>query len=280
MSIIDAHHHFWWHARRPHQWPAGAGDRLDRDFTPDDLLPELRNAGVDGTVLVQSLNDLEETKEYLDLANATPWVRGVVGWAPLDNPAGCEVVLDMLRTGGKLVGIRHLMRVEHTPGWLRQAEVLESLSQVARAGLVFESVPISAEQFESVLAIAGRIPQLSVVVDHLGRPPVPEQGWEPWASLIKRASEHPNVAIKLSTGMDLILRWQWDTESLRRYIDHVIHCFGATRVMAASNWPVVLIAGSYQQVWSGITALVSGYGESERRDILGGAATRIYRRAD
>src|SRR5436190_5444857 len=84
---IDAHQHFWWTARRLHSWPEVVGDRMSRDFTPEDLKPELQRAGVGGTVLVQSLNDLDETREYLDLARQHDFIRGVVGWVPLADPA-------------------------------------------------------------------------------------------------------------------------------------------------------------------------------------------------
>jgi L-fuconolactonase len=237
----------------------------------------MRAAGVDGTVLMQSLNDYEETEEFLDIARANPWMRGVVGWVPLDSPAETEAALDMLPQRGPLVGIRHLMRVEATPGFLQRGEVTQSLTLLARAGLVFETVPTDAEQWEQAFAVAKRLPTMPYVVNHLGRPPVPEKGWEPWASFITRAAQHPNMAIKLSAGVAMIQHWRWSTEEIRAYVDHVVASFGPDRVMAGSNWPVVLIAGSYQEIWSGIVALLSGYSEHERALMLGGNAERIYR---
>jgi L-fuconolactonase len=138
-------------------------------------------------------------------------------------------------------------------------------------------VPVNADQFAHLLEIAEALPNLRVIIDHLGRPPVPEGEWDPWASLIRRAAELPNVSIKLSTGIDLIMRWKWSADELRRYTDHVIAEFGAKRVMAASNWPVLLISASFQQAWSGIVSLLSGCTEAERAEILGGTAGRIYR---
>ena len=85
MSVIDAHQHFWWMAKRAQPFPTIFGNRLARDYTPADLLPQLRAAGIDGTILVQSLNDLIETIEYLDLADAHDFIKGVVGWVPLDD---------------------------------------------------------------------------------------------------------------------------------------------------------------------------------------------------
>jgi L-fuconolactonase len=277
MTVIDAHQHFWWHARRAHSWPPAAGTILDRNFTPQDLKPELDRAGVDGTVLIQSLNDAEETQEYLDLTNGLDWVRGVVGWIPLDNAPETEAAIDLLRARGKLLGFRHLLRFEAAPDWLQQPEVLQSLALIARAGLVFELVPINPAQYAQMLAIAERLPNLQLIVNHLGRPPIPEQGWEPWGSFIRDAAAHDNIAIKLSTGLAMIADWRWSTDALRRYVDHVIACFGANRILAASNWPVILIAGEYQEVWRGITELVSGLSDADRAAILGGTAERVYR---
>jgi L-fuconolactonase len=277
MTVIDAHQHFWWHARRAHSWPPAAGSTLDRDFTPQDLEVELRRAGVDGTVLIQSLNDTEETEEYLDLADGLDWVRGVVGWIALDRAAETEAAIERLRARGKLVGFRHLLRFEAAPDWLQHPDVLRSLELIARAGLVFELVPINPSQYAQMLAIAARLPDLRLIINHLGRPPIPEQGWEPWASFMRDAAGHANVAIKLSTGVAMIAGWRWSTEALRRYVDHVIACFGPDRILAASNWPVILIAGEYQEVWGGITELVSGLSAPERALILGGTAGRVYR---
>jgi L-fuconolactonase len=277
MAVIDCHHHVWQIARRPHQWPQEARATLERDITPADLAKEMRAAGVDGTVLMQSLNDYEETEEFLDLANVTPWMRGVVGWVPLDNPAETEAALDMLPARGPLVGVRHLMRVDAAPGFLLRPEIMQSLALLARAGLVFETVPTNPEQYEQAFATAGRFPAMPYVINHLGRPPVPEKGWEPWATLITRAAARENMAIKLSAGIALIQHWHWSTEKIRPYVEHIVESFGPDRVMAGSNWPVILLAGSYQEVWGGIVDLLSGYSENERALMLGGNAERIYR---
>ncbi len=277
MSVIDTHQHFWWIARRPHEWPPAVGDRLHRDYTPEDLKPQLDRAGVDGTILIQSLNDATETLEYLDLANTAPFVRGVIGWIDLTRPRDVPATLEKLKATGKIVGFRHLLRVEAAKDWLGQPSVRESLRMVADADLVFELVPINQEQFDAISGFAAAIPNLRLVIDHLGRPPVPEQGWEPWATFIRRAAAHPNIVIKLSTGIAMITDWKWNTDALRRYVDHALDCFGPDRCMAASNWPVVELAGSYEQVWDGLTALVSGLDAKGRAAALGGTAERVYR---
>ena len=277
MSIIDAHQHFWWIAKRAKPLPPLFGDRLARDFTPNDLLPELRAAGIDRTILVQSLDDYDETLQYLDLADAHAFIAGVVGWIPLADPGACECALETLTTRSKFVGMRHLIAYEPDPAWVLRTDVLASLRMLAQRRLPFEAIPINQQQRDAVIEAAQRVPDLLIVLNHLGRPPVPEHGWEPWASQIARAAACPNISVKLSAGGDLVARWQWSTDELRRYVDHVIGRFGPDRVMAASNWPVVLLGGTFAAVWHGITDLIAALSTAERAAVLGGTAQRIYR---
>ena len=275
--MIDSHHHFWWTGRHTYHWPEAVGDRFARDFTPDDLRPELERCGVKGTVLVQVLHQVGgETEECLDLCNEVDFVRGVVGWVPLTDPDGTAKAIERLRKRGKLVGVRHLISNEPDPRWLLQNSVVESLKLLAAVGIAFDAIPINPAQFESVLTVAQQVPALKIVINHLGRPPIPEQGWEPWATQIARAAEHRNVSMKLSIGLDIIMRWRWSTDAIRRYCDHVLDLFSPDRVMAASNWPVILLGASYAETWNGIADLVAGLSAAERQAVLGGTATRIY----
>ena len=276
--MIDSHHHFWWTGRHTYAWPDLVGDRFARDFTPDDLRPELARCGIKGTVLIQVLHQVGgETEECLDLCKEVDFVRGVVGWLPLADPDATSNALARLDArGGKLVGVRHLISNEPDPRWLLQGGVLESLKLLAAAKLAFDAIPVNAAQFESVLEVAQRLPELKIVINHLGRPPIPEQGWEPWATQIARAAEHRNTSVKLSVGLDVIMRWRWSTDALRRYSDHVLDLFSPHRVMAASNWPVILLGASYEETWKGITDLVAELSADERKAVMGGTAKQIY----
>jgi L-fuconolactonase len=276
MPVIDCHHHFWLRAKREHKFPEAVGNRLDNDYTPADLRPELKSCGVDSTVLVQTVGELDETREMLATQREVDFVAGVVGWVPLTEPAACAKAIEGFKKRGKLVGIRHLIPYEPDPEWVLQETVLESLKQLAAANLVFEAIPVDDKQFEAVLKMTRQLPELKVVLNHMGRPPVPEGGWEPWATQIARAAELRNMSVKLSAGLHMVLHWKWSTDAMRRYADHVIDLFSPDRVMAASNWPVILLAGSYSEVWTGLTELVSGLSEPEQQAVLGGTAQRIF----
>ncbi|WP_043837386.1 amidohydrolase family protein [Muricoccus aerilatus] len=275
-AVIDAHQHFWRHGARAHAWPAPAMAALARDFTPDDLRREMRAAGVDRTILMQSLNDAEETAEFLALAARTEWILGVVGWVPLTCPDRLALLLERMPHREHLIGIRHLINFEPDPHWLLRPEVQESVDVIAAHGLVFDAVPNDPIRLEAVLDTAARRPHMPVVIDHLARPPVDSGGWEPWATLIARAAALPNLRVKLSIGLDVALGWRWSTEALRPYVDHVLSLFGPGRVMAASNWPVGLLAGSYAELWAGTRGLLAGLGADERALVLGGAAARAF----
>lgn len=276
MSVIDSHQHFWRLADFPHSFPPAVGDRLDNDYTEDDLRPLLADCGIDRTILVQSLNDLRETEAYLALADRVDYVAGVVGWVPLADPKQCAAALERFRRNPRFVGMRHLIAYEPDPRWLLQPAVMESLAMFAKAGLVFEGIPVNDAQFEALLEMTRRLPDLKVALNHMGNPPVPENGWEPWASQIARAAALPNMTVKLSAGLALVVRWKWSTGALRRYSDFVIDRFRPERVMAGSNWPVVLLGASFAQAWRGIEDLIGDLSPDERAGILGDNAARIF----
>ena len=118
--VVDAHHHLLDPARFDYPWLTPEVAAIDRRFGPEDLAPELAAAGIDRTILVQTIGSLEETREFLATAAAVPFIGGVIGWVDLTDP-GISGTLDALRggPGGEwLVGIRHQVHDEPDPDWL------------------------------------------------------------------------------------------------------------------------------------------------------------------
>jgi len=277
MSVVDCHQHFWVFGKREHRFPPGVGKRLDRDYAPEDLRPQLKGAGVDRTILVQVQNAVDETYEFLDIQQQVDFVAGVVGWVPLTDPTACVREIEAMKKRGKLVGVRPLIAYEPDPDWMLQPSVRESLKLLAKEGLVFEAIPVNERQFEAVLTVTRDTPELKVVLNHLGNPPVSENGWEPWATYIARAAELRNMSIKFSAGLALVVKWKWSTTEIKRYADHVLELFGPERTMAGSNWPVVELGGTYAEVWHGLNELIAQLSSGDRDAVLGDSATRIYR---
>lgn len=274
---IDAHHHFWNSGRRDLAWLTQGREPIARSYGPTELEGELRVAGVDRTVLVQASNTADETERVLRAATMTEYVAGAVAWAPLHRPYETATVLARCRTHPKFRGFRHVTTRDSDISWLLDKPAVASLRLIAQAGATFDVVPAGPEQLRTVIALADRLPELDIVIDHLGRPPVHEHAWEPWASLMEKAAMHPRIHVKVSVGFDLLNRgWQWSAERLRPYVEHTTTCFGPQRLMIASNWPVSLLGATYGEVWATAAKLVAPLTMADRGAVLGGTAARFY----
>ena len=276
---IDAHHHFWDPARYSYPWMAGAAmDPVRRAFTPDDLRGALDQEQVDGTVLVQTLSSLPETREFLQVAAATDFVRGVVGWVDLTSPSVADD-LDALLDGpaGRwLAGIRHQVHDEPDPDWLTRADVHRGLAAVQSRGLTYDLL-IRARELPSAIDTVRKFPDLRFVLDHIAKPRIADGHDEPWTQLMPALAAEPNVTVKLS-GMVTEADWAtWSANDLRPFVSQVVGWFGVPRVMFGSDWPVCLLAGSYQAVLGGLIDALPALSAAELDQVLGTNALRAYR---
>jgi L-fuconolactonase len=277
---IDAHHHFWDPARADYPWLTPDLAAIDRAFGPDDLAPLLDESRIGRTVVVQARASLDETRELLATAAGSAFVAGVVGWVDLTDPA-VATTLDALRAGPggeRLVGFRHQVHDEPDPEWLLRADVRRGLRAVAEAGLAYDLL-IRPRELPAALEIVRSLPDLLFVIDHLAKPPIRDGGLEPWASLIRSFGPLDNASCKIS-GLVTEADWgTWQLDDLRPYVDHALEVFTPARLMFGSDWPVCLLAASYERVVEGARTLTAGLGEDEQRLIFGGTAARLYRLA-
>lgn len=200
MRIIDAHHHVWDLSARDQDWIPGPDMAvLRRNFSIDDLRAPARSAGVIATVLVQTVTVPEETPEMLALAAAGQLVSGVVRWTdPLSPVVADELAKMASGPGGQyLVGIRHQVQSEPDPDWLRRPEVIRGLRAVAAAGLCYDLV-VRPHQLAAATYVAAAVPELMMVLDHAGKPPVASGELGPWMAGIRAYAEQPNTVCKLS----------------------------------------------------------------------------------
>jgi L-fuconolactonase len=277
--VVDPHHHFWQLHRQHQSWRGPGHEAIARDFTPADLAGPLREAGVDATVLVQSVDSVAENGRLLAYAEATPFVAGVVGYLPLDRPADAARLLAELAGAPVVRGVRCLIGRDRTD-WMTTDAGLRLFRDLATHGLSWDVVPVTEAQVAGVCAVARAVPELRIVVDHLARPPVETGDWQPWSARLGRLAEAPRVALKVSVGIDVLTNWpQWTAEALARYVDRAVECFGPGRLMLASNWPVVLLRRGYVDAWSDLRGLLrdAGLAGAELDAVLGGTATEWYR---
>lgn len=273
---IDAHHHFWRTAVQEQPWRTDAHAALEADFGPEDLETELKAANIDATVLMQSVDEPAENDRLAEYAKSE-LVAGVVAWLPLADPETALAELNRINLR-KVCGVRTLIAQDPLE-WLANEESVALFREIARRGLAWDVVPVTPEQIRAVLKLAAAVPELRIVVDHLGRPPLDTQGWQPWADNLKDLAQCPGIAVKVSVGIDVLTRWNsWQREDLVPYVKWVAQHFGASRLMMASNWPVILLKADYQRAWQDLSATVREVFPDEADQVLlmGGTAEKWY----
>jgi L-fuconolactonase len=274
VIVVDSHHHFWDPAVSdlPFLIPP-----IDRPFAPDDLAPLLEASGVDGTVIVEAAQTVDETLTLLETAAETPFVLGVVG--TVDLAAGnVEEVLGELRgsPGGEhLVGIRYRTNDEADADWLLRDEIQRGLAALGAAGLAAD-VLVAAPHLAAATRTARALPGVHFVVDHLARPAVLEDT-SAWADGLEALGEAPNVYCKLSGLVTRGDRSNWSAEQLLPYLCHGLSCFGPERCMFGSDWPFCLLAADFASVVALLREGIADLAPEEQAEVLGGTAVRAYR---
>jgi L-fuconolactonase len=270
---IDAHQHFWTYNHRDFGWIDESMASIRRDFLPADLEPQLKENGFHGSVLVQVRQTLEETRWMLELAENNPFILGVVGWVDLRSPR-LSAELESFAGNPKLVGIRHIVQSE-ADDFLLQPDFLHGISLLEEFDLAYDiliytqHLPIAAEFVE-------RFPRQRFVLDHLAKPPIKSGAVDLWARGLRKLASFPNVCAKVS-GLVTEADWSaWKPEDIQPYVDVAFECFGPSRLMIGSDWPVCTVAASYSQVASLVRDYLSRYEPEEREAVLGGNAAKFW----
>lgn len=243
---IDSHFHFWNPATRDYPWMP---ESLAVPYGPAELGPLLEANNFQASILVQTVSDVEETREFLATAAATPFVAGVVGWVDLTDPAMPQMVenLQAGETGRWLVGIRHQVHDEESSDWLLQETVQTNLNAIAEANLVYDLL-VRSRELPAAISVARDFPHLRFVIDHIAKPPIASGELEPWASLMHEFAGLTNVACKFSGMVTEADVASWTKDDLLPYVATVADIFGPDRMMFGSDWPVCTLAATYQQV--------------------------------
>lgn len=278
---VDSHQHFWNLEREPMPWMRPAHAAIAQAFEPADLRPLLDVCGIDSTILVQAACTDGDTDAMFEQADANAWIGAVTAWIDLTSPQRACERLDRLAQRPKLRGIRHLIHEEDDPHWILRDDVLESIGLLEDRRLVLELVCVYPRHLGDVPELAQRFPDLTIVIDHLGKPPLLTEQMADWTTLVQAAAAHGNVAAKIS-GLNTVLpQAGWTGSDMRDAVEVAVECFGPDRLMWGSDWPYSLLNGDYRRVWREtveIVTTVAGY-DSARR-ILEDTPARLYRLGD
>ncbi|ABE44140.1 amidohydrolase family protein [Polaromonas sp. JS666] len=275
---IDAHFHCWQLARGDYGWLNPARDPalapICRDVAVTDWQAQAMPHGVTGGVLVQAAPTEAETHFLLAQADAHPAVLGVVGWVDFlaaDAPARMAALAGHPR----LKGLRPMLQDIGDPAWILQPALAPALRAMSDGGLVFDAL-VKPVHLPHILTLALRYPDLRLVIDHGAKPAIAANEWQPWADGMARLASQTQAMCKLS-GLMTEAGPAPAPGAVRRWAEHVLACFGPSRVVWGSDWPVLELAGSYGQWWRETQHLLTGLGVQEQAAIMGDNAKRLYR---
>ncbi|MEW2811033.1 amidohydrolase family protein [Streptomyces massasporeus] len=285
LPLVDAHHHVWDLGHRPQPWLEAPGhEPIRRDFSLDDLRAgatrTLAGRRLTSTVVVQCVASEDETRDLLALAAGSPLVGAVVGWTDLASPAiGDRLDALVEGPGGHFLrSLRHLVQDEADPVWLQRPAVERGLAAVGDRGLAYDLL-IRSHQLTQAVRLARRLPQLPLVLDHAGKPPLASGALTAWARGIRRLAAHPQVMCKVSGLITEAGHDRWTVDDIRPVWDVLLNAFGPHRLMFGSDWPVCVLAGGWNRWAATVEELLQDCSAAETSAILAGTATGCYRPA-
>ena len=270
---IDAHIHLWQIDRGDYDWMTAEVAPLMRDYTGDDLRPLLADAAVTGVVAVQAAATVAETEYLLGLAAEYDFIKGVVGWVDLSDPAASEVIT-RLAGDPYFKGIRPMIQDIEDPAWMLGEELRPGLQALIDNKLTFDSL-VKPPHLPYLRRFLSRYPDLRSIICHAAKPDIAAGEFDEWADHMRSLAADTNTLCKFS-GLVTEAGESWSVADLKPFADHLIACFGSERLVFGSDWPVVTLASTYAG-WTDIAqALLSELSPAQLTQIFGGNATAFY----
>ncbi|MDR2282598.1 MAG: amidohydrolase family protein [Sphingobacterium sp.] len=271
---IDSHQHFWLFDPVKDAWITDDMKVIRRNFLPNDISKILKDNRIDGAVLVQADQSLRETDFLIELAGAYKMVKAVVGWVDLRSE---DVEEQLLKFSAHPIvkGFRHIIEAEADADFLMQPAFQRGIEALTEHGYTYDLL-IHPRHYTSTLECVAAHPKQAFMLDHMAKPAVAVGEFEEWATFIEALAAFPNVYCKIS-GLTTQADWNnWSVADFTRYVQHVISCFGKQRICFGSDWPVSLVASTYDEVLMVANAHLDEFSESERADFWGRNAVRFY----
>ena len=278
---IDSHHHLWDLAISPRPWLAGemlAG--IKRTFSMKDFYSERASAQIDQSILVQTISEYDEMKEFFAVAAEHESVVGVVAWIDMSSTDCLQQLEKYLDLPGadRLVGIRDGAQGRADAQWLAGDQIAVNARKLAEKDLAFDLL-VDPSNLAASTQLVSHCPDTTFVLDHIGKPNIAkgDQGeLAAWSHSINELAKNKNVSCKIS-GMVTEADWKaWEEKDFKRYFDVVLNAFGADRIMYGSDWPVCKLAATYEQVAQLAEYLTPDLSSSEKEKFWALNAKKAY----
>lgn len=271
---IDSHQHFWKFDPVRDSWISDEMKLLRADFMPRDLQPLLNENNIGGCVLVQSDQTAEGNHFMIDLANENQFIKAVVAWVDLEANDLEEQLLSF-KQWPVVKGFRHILQSEENRAFMLTPSFLNGIKQLSKFDFTYD-ILIFSDQLKFIPEFVKRFPEQRFVLDHIAKPNIKSGNIREWRDNLRTLSQFENLYCKLS-GMVTEADWKnWNFRDFVPYLDAVVETFGTKRLMYGSDWPVCLLAATYQKQLSLLHTYLSQFSEDEKEAVLGKNATHFY----
>ena len=279
MTTVDSHVHLWDPALFRYAWLDGLA-ALDRSFNPADFTAARGSADVSKFIFVECgcepAQSLAEVDWISNLADTEPRLKGIVAHASLEDGEETRAELETLASRSLVKGVRRNLQSERDPAFCLCSKFLAGVRLLAEFGFTFD-LCLRHEQLPAAAELARRVPEVTFVLDHLGKPDLRHKTFQPWANDLKALAELPNVVAKIS-GLTTEADWRsWQPTELKPYLNHALESFGPERLIFGSDWPVMSLATHYQHWLETVWTQLPISRESDWLKLFQTNAERIYR---
>jgi L-fuconolactonase len=230
-------------------------------------------AGVAAAVVVAqepsaeaSLAASRETADDARVAALVVWVD------PAAPDLGTQ--LDALTAFPKVRAVLVDARAETSAWYPCSDAVVAGLEQVGARGLAAELL-VEPRQINAVSALAERLPDLRIVLTHMGLPYVGRAEREPWGVAVLNLEARANVWVKVSglVGLDVV---EWRTAHLALFVEAIVRLFGPERMLLGTGWPLGADRASYTEALEALRAAAGPLSAAQAERFTAGSARAVY----
>ena len=156
-----------------------------------------------------------------------------------------------------------------------QPDFINGIAALQQFGFTYDLL-IFPKHLPAAIQLVKKFPQQRFVIDHIAKPYIKAGLIDDWKKDITAIAQHDNVWCKISGMVTEADHQLWQPPHLTPYLDTVVQAFGTKRIMYGSDWPVCLVAASYQKIIQVVENYFADFTTTEQADFFGNNATTFY----
>jgi L-fuconolactonase len=277
--VIDTHVHLWNPGLIRYPW-LDHHARLNRPYLLDDYRAATASVPIESMIFVQCEAEASafeaEAAWVAGLTSTEPRLKGLVAWAPLEKGSAVRTELEALQRHAILRGIRRIIQSEADIEFCLRPDFIAGVRLLADFDLTFD-ICVDHRQMRNVIEFAARVPEIPMVLDHIGKPAIKAGVMHPWADQMRELARLPHVSCKISGVATEADSERWTNDELKGYIEVAVDAFGFERIMFGGDWPVSTLAIEYRPWVELLDDVLAGVPASEQKKFWRDNAARFYR---